>query len=209
MKQLFGGIAGHYQSSVEKITVADGLAPLFLRLYLGPIFIYAGWKKLTGIENTIAWFGNPDWGLGLPMPELLAWLATLTELGGGIALLLGLGVRLFAIPLMVTMLVAAVTAHWQNGWQAVADPGWLFANERVIESAERLAVAKEILREHGNYSWLTEHGNFVVLNNGIEFSMTYFIMCLVLLFTGGGRFVSLDYFVSRYFSPAALKVTGS
>lgn len=198
MSSLFLNAATLYQRTLTSISKVDGLAPLFLRLYLGPIFIYAGWKKATGIENTIAWFGNPDWGLGMPFPEVMAWLATMTELGGGIALLLGVGVRLFALPLMITMLVAALSAHWSNGWQAVADPSWLFANERVHEAAERLAVAKDILREHGNYAWLTEHGNFVVLNNGIEFSITYFVMCLALLFTGGGRFVSVDYLLARY-----------
>ena len=39
----------------------------------------AGTKKLGSIEDTIEWFGNPDWGLGLPFPALMAWLATLTD----------------------------------------------------------------------------------------------------------------------------------
>ena len=63
----------------------------------------------------------------------------------------------------------------------------------------RLGTARDILREHGNYSWLTEHGNLVVLNNGIEFAATYFVMLLALLFTGGGRFVSVDYFLARLY----------
>ena len=45
--------------------------------------------------------------------------------------------------------------------------------------------------------WLKEKGNFVILNNGIEFGVTYLIMLLTLLFTGGGRFTSVDYFLSR------------
>ncbi len=175
----------------------DGLGPLALRLFLGPIFIFAGWKKITGIDNTIAWFANPDWGLGLPMPELLGWAAALTEFGGGILLLAGLATRLISIPLMVTMLVAAFAVHWPHGWQAVSDPSWLYANDRVMESAERLARAKEILQEHGNYDWIKGRGNLVILNSGIEFAATYFIMCLVLLFTGGGRYVSADYWIAR------------
>jgi uncharacterized membrane protein YphA (DoxX/SURF4 family) len=54
------------------------------------------------------------------------------------------------------------------------------------------------LCEHSNFSWLTEKGSFVVLNNGIEFAVTYLIMLLSLLFTGGGRWVSLDYWFARY-----------
>jgi uncharacterized membrane protein YphA (DoxX/SURF4 family) len=78
------------------------------------------------MESTIAWFGNPDWGLGLPWPALLAWLATLTEAVGAILLLIGFGVRWISIPLMVTMLVAGLTVHWQNGWLAIATGSGLF-----------------------------------------------------------------------------------
>ena len=187
----------YYNCFLHGLKQFDGLGPLALRLYLGPVFVFAGWKKIVGIEDTIAWFGNPDWGLGLPLPELMAWLASLAEFGGGIALLLGLGVRFFSVPLMITMLVAAFAVHWPNGWQAVADPGWLFANDRVLEASERLSRAREILRQYGNYDWLTGKGSIVILNNGIEFSITYFVMCLVLLFTGGGRYVSVDYWIAK------------
>ena len=37
----------------------------------------------------------------------------------------------------------------------------------------------------------------MVLNNGIEFAVTYPVMLLSLLFTGGGRYVSVDYYLSR------------
>jgi uncharacterized membrane protein YphA (DoxX/SURF4 family) len=97
------------------------------------------------------------------------------------------------------MVVAALTVHWQNGWLAIAEgSSSLFANERSIDAIERLDRAKDILREHGNYQWLTENGSFVVLNNGIEFAVTYFIMLLALLFIGAGRFVSIDYWINRH-----------
>jgi len=176
----------------------DFLGPLALRLYLVPIFWMAGSNKLQHIDSTIAWFGNSEWGLGLPFPALMAWLAALTEAGGAILLLIGLGVRYVTIPLMVTMVVAAVTVHWQNGWLAIAEgPSSLFANERTIGAIERLDKAKEILQTHGHYDWLTENGHFVVLNNGIEFAATYFIMLLVLFFFGAGRNISIDYWLHR------------
>ncbi len=177
----------------------DFLAPLALRLYLAPIFWMAGTNKLGSMESTIAWFGNPDWGLGLPFPALMAWLAALTETFGAILLAIGLAVRWISVPLMITMVVAAVTAHWQNGWLAIAEgAGNLFANERTLGAVERLDKAKEILREHGQYDWLTEQGSFVVLNNGIEFATTYFIMLLALFFLGAGRYVSMDYWARRH-----------
>ena len=173
-------------------------AALALRLYLAPIFWMAGTRKLKDIDSTIAWFANADWGLGLPLPALLAWLATLTEVIGALLLLVGLGVRWVSIPLMVTMLVAGLTVHWQNGWLAIASGSGFFATERTIEATQRLARAKDILREHGNMNWLTEYGNFVVLNNGIEFAATYFVMLLAPLYLVSGK-AGADYWLNRRF----------
>ena len=181
---------------LEFLAFADFLAPLALRLYLVPVFWMAGSNKLQSMESTIAWFGNPDWGLGLPLPALLAWLATLTEAIGAVLLLIGLGVRWISLPLMITMLVAAFAVHWQNGWLAIAEKTGVFATERTVEATERLDRAKAILQEHGNYGWLTEHGNFVVLNNGIEFAATYFVMLLALLYLGSGK-AGVDYWLNR------------
>ena len=170
----------------------DGLPLLGLRLYLAYPFYYAGMTKLSGIEDTIAWFGNPDWGLGLPFPELLAYLAAYTEFIGAILLVIGFATRWISVPLIVTMLVAIFAVHWDHGWFAIAqstDP----------EVAVRLGAARELLQEHGRYSWLTEKGSFVILQNGIEFAVTYLAMLLVLLCYGGGRYVSADYYLSKLF----------
>jgi uncharacterized membrane protein YphA (DoxX/SURF4 family) len=187
------------QRLLDSTRVFDFLGPLALRLYLVPIFWMAGTKKLADMDSIIEWFGNPDWGLGLPYPEVMAWLAALSETGGAILLLIGLAVRWISVPLMITMVVAAVTVHWQNGWLAIAEGSGLFATERTQGAIERLDRAKEILQTHGNYDWLTQNGSFVVLNNGIEFAATYFIMLLVLFFIGAGRFFSMDYWIRRAF----------
>ena len=179
-----------HNSIFLRLKYLDGLAPLALRLYLVPVFWMAGTTKLSGIDNTIAWFGNPDWGLGLPFPTLLAYLATYTEVIGALLLALGLATRWISIPLMVTMLVAIFAVHWDHGWAAIADSS-------VPGVADRLARAREILQEHSDYSWLTEKGGFVILNNGIEFAVTYLAMLFTLLFTGGGRYVSIDYWLSQ------------
>lgn len=180
----------------------DGLGPLLLRLYLAPIMIQAGWTKFASFESTAAWFGNPDWGLGLPFPEVLTFLAAGAELIGGIALVIGLATRWFAIPLIVTMLVAAFAVHWENGWLAISDSSSWLANERVMEAAPRKARAIEILREHGDYQYLTARGSITILNNGIEFAATYLVMLVSLLFTGGGRYTSFDYWLRRWAGPA-------
>ncbi|MGR9107662.1 MAG: HvfX family Cu-binding RiPP maturation protein [Gammaproteobacteria bacterium] len=188
------------RSLLNESRSADFIAPLALRLYLFPVMWMAGTEKLSGFSNTVEWFGNPDWGLGLPVPWLMAALATGTELAGALSLALGFAVRWMSIPLMITMLVAAFKVHWANGWLAIASGSGLFATERTLAAIERLNKVKEILHEYGDYDWLTEYGNLVMLNNGIEFAATYFIMLLVLFFIGAGRYVSLDYWIDHRFN---------
>ncbi|WP_286240989.1 HvfX family Cu-binding RiPP maturation protein [Neptuniibacter halophilus] len=187
------------QDGLDKSRCLDGVAPLLLRLYLAPVLLQAGWNKLSNFEDSAAWFGNPEWGLGLPFPELMVALAAGAEFVGGMLLIVGLAVRWISIPLMVTMLVAAFAVHWDNGWLAIADGSSWLANDRVMEAQERLSMAKSILSEYGNYDWLTGRGSVVILNNGIEFAITYFVMLLSLFFTGGGRWFSLDYWIAKRF----------
>ena len=190
-------VMGRLQGLLDATRAIDFLAPLALRLYLVPVFWMAGTKKFAAFEDTVAWFGNPEWGLGLPFPALMVILAAGSEFLGAILLLVGLAVRWMSIPLMVTMMVAAFSVHWQNGWLAIAGADSLFATERTVGAIERLDRAKSILQQHGNYEWLTENGSIVVLNNGIEFAATYFIMLLALFFTGAGRYLSVDYWIAR------------
>jgi uncharacterized membrane protein YphA (DoxX/SURF4 family) len=188
-----------FQELLALTLKADFLAPLLLRLYLAPVFYMAGLNKYNSFDSTVDWFGNPDWGLGLPMPWLMAFLATAVELGGSILLLFGFATRWISIPLMFTMLVAIFSVHIGNGWLAIASGSGPFATDRTIDAVEKLDRAKSILQEHGNYSWLTESGNFVVLNNGIEFAATYLVMLIALFFLGGGKYFSVDYWLHRQF----------
>jgi len=180
----------------------SGLGPLALRLFLFPVFWVAGMNKVDGFENIVQWFGNSEWGLGLPMPTLMAGLATGTEVIGAILLLLGLATRWIAIPLIITMLVAIFSVHWPNGWQATHDLMSWGANANTEEALRRLDIAKEILQEHGNYEWLTEKGGLTSANNGIEFGVTYLVMLIALFFSGGGRIFSVDYYLDRQFNPS-------
>lgn len=190
------------QALLDKTRKADFLAPLLLRIFLAPIFIIAGYGKLTALDNTAYYFGEM---LGLPAPMFMAVMAGATELFGGIALLLGLATRWFALPLMMTMVVAAGTAHWENGWHALPESTltvpWEWRTDLIEAANERKAAAKSLLKQHGNYDWLTEAGSITVLKNGIEFAATYFIMLLALFFIGSGRYVSLDYYIRRKYYP--------
>ncbi|BAZ93360.1 uncharacterized protein FOKN1_0960 [Thiohalobacter thiocyanaticus] len=185
------------QNLLDRTRALDFIAPLALRLFLAPIFILAGSNKLANVDNVAQWFA---W-LGMPAPELMVYLAVLSELVGGILLLIGLATRWAAIPLMFTMIVAAATAHWDNGWHVLPETEltvpWEWRTDLIEDAVERRDMARDILREHGNYSWLTEAGSITVLKNGIEFAATYFIMLLVLFFTGAGRYASLDFWIAR------------
>ena len=145
-------IANKAQELFDKVrTSIDFIGPLLLRIYIVPVFWIVSnnkWNPFDGdssLDSVIQWFGNPEWGLGLPFPALMAYLAWGTEYFGAILLALGLATRWISIPLMATMIVAAVTVHWGNGWQAVHDLASPYASANAGEAIERLSHAKNIL----------------------------------------------------------------
>ena len=184
---------------LDKSRALDFLGPLALRIYLAPIFILAGANKLSHIESVGWWFAS----LGIPAPTLMAYVAGLTEFVGGCCLLLGLAVRWFALPLMFAMIVAAVTAHWENGWHVLPEKElmmpWEWKKEKIEQAIIRKEYITKILEVHTDYDWVTEAGPVTILKNGIEFAATYFFMLLMLFFTGGGRYVGFDYWLARRF----------
>lgn len=191
------GFLNCMQGLLDRLRALDFLGPLALRIYLAPIFILAGSNKLAHAGDLAPYFES----LGIPAPEIMVYVAALSELLGGIALLAGFAVRWFAIPLMFTMFVAATTAHWDNGWHALPETEltvpWEWRTDLIEDANIRKDKARELIQEHGNYDWLTGAGNITVLKNGIEFAATYFIMLLALFFTGAGRYFSLDYWIAR------------
>lgn len=209
---LFSSITSFYGSIIDKVKSLDFLVLLALRVYLAPIFIIAGWNKLQNFDNMVNWFGNADWGLGLPFPALMVALTIIAELVGGFALLFGWFTRIFSLMLSFTMIVAAATVHLKNGWFAITptDPTTSIASfwaklgfsgaeasmANSLEAGTRLSKAREILADNGNFDWLTETGNFVILNNGIEFAATYFIILMALVVYGAGRWLSVDHWLS-------------
>lgn len=73
---------------------------------------FFGWFGGGGWTATCAYFAS----LGIPFPEFNAWLVAATEFFGGMAFLLGFFSRLAALPTLVTMIVAIVSAHLLGGW---------------------------------------------------------------------------------------------
>lgn len=57
--------------------------------------------------------------LGTPAPHLMAWVSILTEIFGGLAVLLGALVPLAAIPMAILLIVAIITVHLRFGFSSV------------------------------------------------------------------------------------------
>lgn len=87
---------------------------LTLRAALGVVFIYHGGQKLFGLFGGYGLAGTAQWmgSIGIPLPYVSAIAAGSAEFFGGLALLLGLWPRIAAVPMVFTMLVAIVSAHW-------------------------------------------------------------------------------------------------
>ena len=103
-----------YLGYASKVEMLKDLSPLLFRLVLAYGFFEPAMNKVADIHAIGEWFE----GMGLPAPYFQAYLATITECLGIILLTLGLGTRIIAIPLIITMLVAIKTVHWENGFAA-------------------------------------------------------------------------------------------
>jgi putative oxidoreductase len=93
--------------------VSAGL--LILRVMVGIVMIAHGYNHIFRggkIAGTGRWFES----LGMKPGVLHAWLASLTELGAGVMLILGLLTPLAAAGVVGVMLVALITNHIKNGF---------------------------------------------------------------------------------------------
>jgi len=92
------------------------IAPLFLRLIIGIVFIMHGYPKISrgtgGFEKLLV-------QTGVPFAHVNAVLVPYIELLGGLAILAGWYVSIVAIPLIVTMLVAMFTVQVHYGFSSV------------------------------------------------------------------------------------------
>jgi putative oxidoreductase len=82
-------------------------ASLAARLALAAIFIHSGFGKLAGPEGAAGYIASK----GLPAPMLLAILAGLVELGGGLLLAVGLGTRWAALGLALFLVPTTLLFH--------------------------------------------------------------------------------------------------
>lgn len=87
-----------------------------MRILVGYGFIEHGFAKLSRGPDAFAEILRQ---LGVPLPNIAAWLTIGTELVGGLALFLGAFVVWASIPTGAVLLVAMVTVHLPYGFSSV------------------------------------------------------------------------------------------
>jgi putative oxidoreductase len=95
-----------YDRGTAVLLTLDSLPLAVARITVGWVMIESGWGKLGNLPAVTEYFRE----LGIPAPEVQAPFAAGSELLFGATLLLGLFTRLSAVPLMIIMTVAILTA---------------------------------------------------------------------------------------------------
>src|SRR5713101_4373153 len=91
-------------------------APIPLRLIVGFGFMEHGFAKLSKGPDAFAAILH---ALAVPAPHFTAWFTILTELLGGLAILLGAFVSLVSLPMAALLLVAIFTVHLPYGFSSI------------------------------------------------------------------------------------------
>jgi putative oxidoreductase len=157
----------------QKVLMAlNSLGPfiglLALRFILAWEFGEAGLEKLHGTN----WFAELTFPFPFNLlPANLNWsIAMWFEILGGLALLIGLATRFFAVALSVITLVAIATVHWPEDWNTLSE---LATGYRIIDESED---------GFGNY----------------KLPVIYLAMLIPLVFQGAGK-ISIDHWIKKVF----------
>jgi putative oxidoreductase len=97
-------------SKIYDSPVLTNLIPLLARVLLAPVFLLAGIGKITGWDGTAAYMASA----GMPLVPLFLVGAIAVEVGGGIALLLGIKTRLTG--LVMALFMVPVTLIFHSFW---------------------------------------------------------------------------------------------
>jgi len=103
-------------TKIRRWLVGGGWVLFPLRLAIGLGFAAHGFAKLS---RGPAAFAAILAALGIPAPLPTAWVTSMLELAGGVALLLGAAVAPFALPLAVVVATATFSVHWSYGFLSV------------------------------------------------------------------------------------------
>src|ERR1700734_1457247 len=113
-KSFERGFSNHF--GFLNSALAARWAPVPLRLMVGYGFMQHGFAKLSKGPEVFAAILH---AIGVPAPHLMAWLTILTEVFGGLAVLLGAFVPLVSVPMAALLLVAIFTVHLPYGFSSI------------------------------------------------------------------------------------------
>jgi putative oxidoreductase len=91
-------------------------APIPLRLIVGYGFMAHGFAKLSRGPEA---FANILQALGVPAAHFMAWVTILSEVFGGLAIILGAFVAYVSLPMAALLLVALFTVHLPYGFSSI------------------------------------------------------------------------------------------
>jgi putative oxidoreductase len=129
--------------------VSVDIASLVLRLAVGGTMIAHGWNHAFGggrLPGTARWFES----IGIRPGRVHALFATVTELGAGTLLVLGLLTPLAAAAVVGTMAVALVANHLKNGF-------FIFRPGEGYEYVLMITLVACALGALGGGAWSADH----------------------------------------------------
>jgi putative oxidoreductase len=151
-------IAERIDAALRRVTGAEWVPQLLVRLFVGYFFFETGLGKVQDLESMTERFA--EWGI--PVPAFSAALSGWTELLGGLLLVVGLFTRLVSIPLFINMLVATVAVKLKKVgglddfveldeplyaltflWLFFSGPGWV-SFDHLLDKAFRRKYAAEL-----------------------------------------------------------------
>jgi putative oxidoreductase len=115
VRQPFKEGSGRFFELLDRGSLARW-APIPLRLIVGYGFMQHGFAKLSKGPEVFAAILH---AIGVPAPHLMAWLTILTEILGGLAVLLGVLVPIISLPMAGLLLVAIFTVHLPYGFSSI------------------------------------------------------------------------------------------
>jgi len=119
MAQMMQVAEKYYRLLIRASSSLQSPFLLAVRLYRGWQFVQTGWGKLSHINKVVGFFTD----LGIPAPALNAWFVSGLEFVGGLLLILGVGSRLIALPLVIDMIVACIVADREALFSIISNPG--------------------------------------------------------------------------------------
>jgi len=153
------------------------LALLVLRLSVGGVFLAHGINHIFGggrIPGTGRWFES----LGMKPGWLHAWTASLTEIGAGALLVLGLLTPVAAAGVVGVMLVAWITNHARNGF-------FIFRPGEGYEYVMTLTLVGLVIAVLGPGGWSLDHAA------GLQVHLVGWTGLWIALGAGGGGALAL------------------